>query len=125
MFVPEQTPEAFVEKAAGADTPHSISEKQISNKIHILTHNAINNPIAKLNGNRGLWNAIHYPKLRRGRGADSRARLRALWIAISVLTRIAIFRRVLAMKRTMRTKIFDPASSGSNDSWRALDWLAR
>ena len=66
------------------------------------------------------------------RDADSRARLHALSIiaCIIVLTRIAIhvhvaidiFRWVYAVKRT---KIFDPASSGWNDSWRTLNWLAR
>ena len=57
--------------------------------------------------------------------ADSRPRLLALHISHSpytLLTSLDVARRVRAMKRT---KMFGPASSGSNSSWRTLNWLAR
>ena len=113
---------------------------QIRNRINNPRNNQINNPInnpinsliGKLDGTKKLRNTItndsHGPitqrLLRRRRDADLRARLRALNIV--VLTRIAILRRVYAMKCAM-AKIFDPTSSGWNDidSWRTLDWLAR
>ena len=100
---------------------------QIRNRINNpAINNPINSQIAKLNGTRKLRNAITNPiynrLLKRRRDAESRARLRTLMINIIVLTRISILRRVYAMKRT---KIFDPPSSGWDDSWRTFDWLAR
>ena len=121
---PEFTRRASVAKAAGADTSMSRSETQIRNGINNPIYNPINNTIAKLNGTRKLRNAIYNRLLKRRRDAGSRARLRTL--SIIVLTRIAILRRVYAMKRT---KIFDPTSSSSgwDDSWRTdlfLFWSA-
>lgn len=106
---------------------HGRSEVQIRNRINNpAINNPINSQIAKLNGTRKLRNAITNPiynrLLKRRRDAESRARLRTLMINIIVLTRISILRRVYAMKRT---KIFDPPSSGWDDSWRTFDWLAR